>query len=318
MGVVRTPDGRFTGLPGYSFEPRYVEVETEGIEPVRMHYVDAGPGDGPVVLLLHGQPTWSYLYRKVIGVLAPSGVRCIAPDNIGYGRSDKLTESTDYTLPRHIDWILGLVIGLDLREITLVAQDWGGPFGFGVLARDPDRFARVLATNTILHTADAGLEGKLVWANHGVGESRVMLEEALVDYVLLYQRAPDIVPSFFLQAVGRNVPADVLAAYDAPFPDRTFKAGLRQTTALIPLTRNDPGAAICRESMEALQSFDRPFLTAYSDGDPATQGWESVFQERVPGAKGQPHTTIPGAGHFVQEDQGEELGRVIADFVLGG
>jgi haloalkane dehalogenase len=315
MGVLRTPDERFAGLPGYPFEPRYVQVQTEGIAPVRMHYVDAGPTSAPVVLLVHGQPTWSYLYRKVIGVLTGAGLRAIAPDNIGYGRSDKLTEPTDYTFSRHIDWLHSFVAGLDLRDVTLVVQDWGGPIGLSVLARDPDRFARVAATNTILHTCDPGLAGKLTWALHGVGDRRVMVEERLVDYVLFYQRAPDIVPSFFLNAVSGPLPADVLAAYDAPFPDRSYKAGLRQLTALVPLTRNDPGAAIGRATMAALEQWQRPFLTAYSDSDPATRGWENVFQERIPGAKGQAHTTITRAGHFVQEQQGEQLGRVIVKFV---
>ena len=315
MGVLRTPDERFVGLPGYPFEPHYVQVETEGIAPLRMHYVDAGPRDGPVVLLVHGQPTWSYLYRKVVRVLADAGLRAIAPDNIGFGRSDKLTESTDYTFRRFIDWLHSFVAGLDLRDVTLVVQDWGGPIGLSVLARDPDRFARVLATNTILHTADPGLADKLTWAHHGVGAGRVLLEEQLLDYVRFYQRAPEIWPSHFLMAVAGRLPADVLAAYDAPFPDRSYKAGLRQLTALIPLTRTDPGAAIGRDTMAALQRWQRPFLTAYSDGDPATRGWENVFRERIPGARGQDHTTLTGAGHFVQEQQGEALGRIIVSFV---
>jgi haloalkane dehalogenase len=315
MGVLRTPDERFAGLPDYPFEPRYVQVETDGIVPVRMHYVDAGPMDGPVVLLLHGQPTWSFLYRKVIGALTAAGLRAIAPDNIGFGRSDKLTERTDYTFGRHIDWLHSLVTGLDLRDVTLVVQDWGGPIGLSVLARDPDRFARVVATNTILHTGDPALAGKLAWANYGVGDGRVMLEERLLDYVLYFQRAPDIVPSLLLNTVSGPLPSNVLAAYDAPFPDRSYKAGLRQLTALVPLTRNDPGAAIGRATMAALERWERPFLTAYSDGDPSTRGWDAVFRERVPGAAGQDHTTITGAAHFVQEQQGEQLGDVIVGFV---
>jgi len=315
MSVLRTPDQRFAGLPGYPFEPRYVDVETEGIAPIRMHYAQAGPADGPVVLLVHGQPTWSYLYRKVIGVLADAGLRAIAPDHIGFGRFDKLTEPTDYTFARHVDWLHSFVMSLDLRDVTLVVQDWGGAIGLSALARDPDRFARVVATNTTLHTSDPALAGKLAWANHGVGDSRVTLEERLVDYVLFYQRSPDIFPSHFLNAVSGPLPAEVLAAYDAPFPDRSYKAGLRQLTSLIPLTRNDPGAAIGRATMAVLEQWQRPFLTAYSDGDPPTRGWEVVFQERVPGAAGQDHTTINGAGHFVQEQKGEELGRVIARFV---
>ena len=315
MSALRTPDERFSGLPGFAFEPHYVEVQARGIDPVRMHYVDAGPSDGPVVLLLHGQPTWSYLYRKVIGVLADSGLRAIAPDNIGFGRSDKLTERTDYTFQRHIDWLRSFVTRLDLRDVTLVAQDWGGPIGLSVLAREPDRFARVVATNTILHTGDPALAGQLNWAHHGVGEGRVMLEEALVDYLLFCVRSPDLVASSFVGAVSGPLPTDVLAAYDAPFPDPSYKAGLRAMTALLPLTRNDPGTAIGRATWAALEQWQKPFLTAYSDGDPATRGWERVFQERVPGAVGQAHTTIAGAGHFVQEQQGEQLGHVIATFI---
>lgn len=313
--VLRTPDERFDNLPGYPFAPNYVEVEARGVPAVRMHYVDAGPAGGPVVVLLHGQPTWSFMYRNVVRVLADSGMRVIAPDHIGYGRSDKLTDATAYTFRRHIDWVRGLVSGLDLREVTLVVQDWGGPIGLSVLAREADRFARVVATNTILHTCDPALAGRLTWAHHGVDDDRVMLQETLLDYVALYQRAPELNPSMFLDAVAGPLDADVLAAYDAPFPDSRYQAGLRQMTALIPLTRNDPGAAIGRETMAALAQWERPFLTAYSDADPPTRGWDKVFQEYVPGAQNQEHTTIAGAGHFIAEQKGEELAAVIAQFV---
>jgi haloalkane dehalogenase len=315
MGVLQTPDERFDGLPDYPFPPNYLDVESTGTPPVRMHYVDAGPADGSVVILLHGQPTWSFMYRKVIGVLTDSGLRVIAPDNIGFGRSDKLTEATDYTFSRHIDWMHSLVTGLDLREVTLVVQDWGGPIGLSVLARDPSRFARVVATNTILHTCDPALAGKTAWAHHGVDDSRVLLEETLLDYVTFYARSPDITPSFFLDAVAGPLGPDICAAYDAPFPDRSYKAGLRQLTALIPLTRNDPGAAIGRDTMAALRQWERPFLTAYSDGDPPTRGWDKVFQEHIPGAQNQNHTTISGAGHFIAEQKGEELGAVITELI---
>lgn len=314
--VLRTPDDRFAGLPGYEFEPHYVDVEAEGLTPVRMHYLDEGPADGTVALLLHGQPTWSYLYRTVVPVLTAAGVRVIAPDNIGYGRSDKPVRPTDYTFARHIAWTRSLVTRLDLRDVTLVAQDWGGPIGFSVLAAEPDRFVRVVAANTILHTADPALADRLTWAVHGVGESRVVLEESLVDYLLYTQRAPFLRPSDFVGAATTTPPApEVLAAYDAPYPTVEHTAGLRQMIALLPLTRNDVGARIGRRTMRALEEFDRPFVTAYSDGDPATRGWETVFQERVPGARGRRHVTIAGAGHFLQEDAGEELGRVVADVI---
>jgi len=266
-------------------------------------------------VLLHGQPTWSYLYRHVIAALSDAGLRVIAPDNIGFGRSDKLTDPTDYTFARHIDWIHGLIEALDLDAITLVVQDWGGPIGLSVLAREPDRFARVMATNTILHTCEPALAGKLAWAHHGIEDGRMLLQETLLDYVSFYQRAPDITPSVFLDAVAGPLNSAVLAGYDAPFPDRTYKAGLRQLTALIPLTRNDPGARIGAATMAALRQWEKPFLTAYSDDDPATRGWDSVFQERVPGARGQNHTTITGAGHFVQEQQGRRVADVIVEFV---
>ncbi|KQW43130.1 alpha/beta hydrolase [Nocardioides sp. Root1257] len=316
--MLRTPDERFVGLPGYDFEPHYVEVEAEGMPRLRMHHLDERPADGPVALLLHGQPTWSYLYRHVVPVLVAAGIRVVAPDNIGYGRSDKPAVATDYTFARHIEWTRSLVTQLDLRDITLVAQDWGGPIGFSVLAAEPDRFARVVAANTILHTADPDLAGRLDWAVHGVGESRVVIEEALVDYLLYTQRAPVLRPSDFVGAATTTPPAaDVLAAYDAPYPDPSYTAGLRQMIALLPLTRNDVGARIGRRTMRALEEFDRPFVTAYSDGDPATRGWDAVFQERVPGARGREHVTIAGAGHFLQEDAGEELGRVVAEVVTG-
>ena len=315
MQVLRTPDDRFDNLPGYPFEPNYVEVHTAGLAPLRMHYVDAGPRDAAVVLLLHGQPTWSYLYRHVITALAAAGLRVIAPDNIGFGRSDKPADPTDYTFARHVDWMHSLVTGLELSGVTLVVQDWGGPIGFSVLAREPARFSRVVATNTILHTCDPALAGQLSWAHHGIEGGRVVLQETLLDYVAYYQRAPDIIPSMFLQAVAGPLSADVLGAYDAPFPDRTFKSGLRQMIALIPLTRNDPGAAIGRTAMAALGQWHKPFLTAYSDGDPATRWWETVFQRHVPGARGQNHATITGAGHFVQEQRGDEVARLVATFV---
>ena len=316
MDVLRTPDHRFVDLPAFPFEPHYVEVVAEGLEPLRMHFVDEGPRVGPVALLLHGQPTWSYLYRHVIPVLVDSGVRVIAPDLIGYGRSDKPTFGPDYTFARHIEWVRSLVTGLDLRDITLVAQDWGGPIGLSVLAAEPDRFSRVVAANTILHTADPALADRLTWAVHGLGEGRVVLEESLVDYLLYTQRAPELVASLFVGgATTTELSTEVLAAYDAPFPDGSYTAGMRQMIALLPLTRNDVGARIGRRTMRALEAWDKPFVTAYSADDPATRGWETVFQERVPGAKGQPHVTIAGAGHFLQEDAGAELGQVVAELI---
>ncbi len=317
--VLRTPDDRFLDLPGFPFQPRYATVGADGLAPVRMHYVDEGPENGPIALLLHGQPTWSYLYRKVIPVLVERGIRVIAPDNIGFGRSDKPVQRTDHTLARHIAWTRSLVTGLDLRDVTLVAQDWGGPIGLSVLAAEPDRFAGVVAANTILHSADPAMAGQLTWALHGDGGSRVIVEATLLDYLLYTQRAPHLQASFFVGvATTRPVEPDALAAYDAPFPDEAHSAGLRHMTALLPLTPNDEGAQILRGTMSALEHFERPFVTCYSDGDPATRGWEKVFQERVPGAQGRRHSTIADAGHFLQEDAGEELGRFVVDVMTTG
>jgi haloalkane dehalogenase len=316
MDVVRTPAERFADLPGYPYPPCYVEVGSKKSGPLRMHYVEAGPPDADPVLLLHGQPTWSYLYRTVIDTVAAAGHWVIAPDLIGFGRSDKPTNRFDYSFRHHVDWMTRFVTALDLRRITLVVQDWGGPIGLAVLAADPDRFARVVVSNTMLHTSDPDLDGRTGWANHAVDDGRVVLQEALVDYVSFTARAPSLRASDFVAfATAGDVAADVLSAYDAPFPDESFQAAMRQFPSLIPLTRHDPGAAINRTTWAALGQFERPFLTAFSDGDDASAGWDAVFQERVPGAVGQRHTTIEGAGHFVQEDKGPELGAVIVRFL---
>ena len=311
--VLRTPEERFADLPGYPFDPHYATVAARGLPSVRMHYVDTGPADGEVVLLLHGQPTWSYLYRTVIPVLTAAGLRVIAPDHIGFGRSDKLVERTDYTLSRYIQWLGSLLSTLDLTGVTLVAQDWGGPIGLSALAADPGRFARVVVANTV-HTADPSLAGRLVWANHGLGDGRVVLEEALVDYLLFYYRAPDIAASFFLDAVAGPLPPGVLAAYAAPFPRRQLPGGGPAAHRAHAAHPQRPGCGHRPATWSALADFDRPFLTAYSDGDPATAGWAEVFQERVPGAGGQPHTVIPGPP-LPTEQRARSWAEVIADFV---
>ena len=309
--VKRTPDERFLGLPDYPFEPRYAEVG----EGLRMHYAEAGPGDGPVVLLLHGQPTWSYLYRHVVATLASRGIRAIAPDLIGYGKSDKPSSRFDYSLRAHISWLSSFVTSLDLREVTLVCQDWGGPIGLGVLAGSQERFARVVAANTVLHSGSPSLAGRLTWAVHGINDGRVVIQEDLLDYVLLSLRSPSFQASVLVDfATTSSLSPAELAAYDAPFPSEDHMAGLRQMSALIPLTRNDPGARINRATADVLGQWTKPFLTAYSDGDPATAGWAEVFQELVPGAQGQPHQVLSG-GHFLQEDSAAELAEVIRSFM---
>jgi haloalkane dehalogenase len=316
VDVMRSPDEQLRGLPGFPYEPHFVEVPDPRFPGLRIGYVDEGPvGEAPIVLL-HGQPTWSYVYRTVIAELVDRGFRVVAPDLVGYGRSDKPTDRTAYSLASHIAWMRAWFDVLQLRDVTLVCQDWGGPIGLGVLAAEPDRCARVVATNTILHTADPSLAGRLSWAVHGVeGEPRVVVQDMLLDYMLASQRYPWLPSQLVNAATVHAVPADVLAAYDAPFTDESATAGLRQMSVLIPVTRSDPGAVINRATTEALRQWTKPFLTAYSDQDVATAGWAEVFQELVPGARGQPHTTIANAGHFVQEDAGPELARTIAGFI---
>ncbi len=311
MQAVRTPDERFADLPGFPFTPRYATL-ADGL---RMHYVDEGPADAEVVLLLHGQPTWSYLYRTVVARLAEQGLRAVAPDLIGFGRSDKPFDRTAYSVQAHIDWLAQFVTAVGLSGLTLVVQDWGGPIGLGLLTAKPGLVQRVVAANTVLHTADPALAGRLEWACHAGPDGTVTVEQQLLDYQRLTQELTPFQPSLFVQgATESDVPEAVLAAYDAPFPDETFCAGPRQLPLLMGLTPMSACARVNVRTMEALARFDGPFLTAFSDGDPATRGWAEVLQAQVPGAAG---ITIGGAGHFLQEDRGTELADVVMRFVAG-
>jgi haloalkane dehalogenase len=312
MDVVRTPEDRFADLAGYPFSPRYATLEGG----VRMHYIDEGPPGAAPVLLLHGQPTWSYLYRTVIPVLTAAGLRAVAPDLIGFGRSDKPTDRTAYSLRAHTRWLSDLLTQLELTGLTLVVQDWGGPIGLGVLARSPHLFARVVAANTAMHTADASLAGALAWPCHSTPDGEVVVAQALLDYQRMTQELPTLQPSLFVQgATTSEVDESVLAAYDAPFPDESYCAGARQFPLLMGLTPGSAAARQNRRTLEALAGFEGPLLTAFSGGDPSTRGWAEVLQQAAPGATGQPHTLIEEAGHFLQEDKGPELGEIIARFV---
>lgn len=298
MKTLRTPDERFRDLPGYPFEPRYIEIPAGDGDRLRMHYVSEGPPHGDVVLMLHGEPSWSYLYRKMIPVLAGAGFRAVAPDLIGFGRSDKPIERSDYTYQRHVDWMKSFVTTLDLRGITLVCQDWGGLIGLRLVAEQPERFARVVVANTFLPTGDQALG------------------DAFFRWRDFSQNAPELPIGMILQtATVTDLPPDVLAAYDAPYPDESFKAGARQFPTLVPASPDDPASPANRAAWKALELWRKPFLCAFSDSDPITGGADKVFLERVPGTKDQPHTTIRGGGHFLQEDKGEELATLVADFV---
>lgn len=297
--ILRTPDERFQDLPGYAFEPHYVEIGDGDGGTLRVHHVDEGPADGEVVLLLHGEPSWSYLYRTMIPVLTGAGLRAVAPDLVGFGRSDKPSDRRDYTYRRHVDWLRDVVFdALDLTDITLVCQDWGGLLGLRLVAEQPHRFARVVAANTFLPTGDRPPG------------------DAFLDWQRFSQEVPELPIGFILQgATTTDLPDDVVAAYEAPFPDETYKEGARAFPALVPTSPDDPESAANREAWTALESFDKPFLTAFSDEDPVTRGADAHLQRRIPGAAGQPHTTIEGGGHFLQEDRGPELARVVVDLV---
>jgi haloalkane dehalogenase len=281
-----------------------------------MHYVDEGPRDGEVVLLLHGQPTWSFLYRIVIERLSALGLRAVAPDLIGFGRSDKPVERTAHTVRAHVGWLTDFVHATGLRGVTAVVQDWGGPFGLGVLAAEPERFRGAVAANTALHTADPELAGRLFWTCHANDDGSVTVEQTLLDYQRLTQEVVPFRPSLFLQgATVSELGTSVLAAYDAPFPSEAFCVGPRQLPLLMGLTPGSACARLNRRTLTALGRLDLPFLTAFSDGDPGTAGWAEVLQSHVPGAAGRGHVTLAGAGHFLQEDRGRELADVIARFV---
>lgn len=299
MEILRTPDDRFTDLPGYPFAPNYIEIRHSDGTPLRVHYLDEGPDDGPIALLMHGEPSWSYLYRKMIPVLTGAGVRCIAPDLVGFGRSDKPTERGDYTYANHVEWMrAALFDALDLRDVTLVGQDWGGLIGLRLVGEHPERFARVVAANTFLPTGDRAPG------------------EAFLNWQRFSQTVEDFAVGFIVSTgCVSDLPTEVVAAYDAPFPDDRHKAGARQFPMLVPTSPDDPAVPANRAAWDVLRRFDKPFLTAFSDRDPITAGGDAVFRREVPGCAGQPHTTIEGAGHFLQEDKGEELARVVADFV---
>lgn len=308
MDVLRTPDDRFANLVDYPFAPSYYDVDAVTGDPsagtLRMHVVDepaAEPSSGPeeTVLCLHGEPSWSYLYREMIPMFAAAGLRCVAPDLVGFGRSDKPASRTDYTYDRHVAWLGQLLFErLDLQNITLLCQDWGGLLGLRLVGEHPERFARVVAANTFLPTG----------------------ERPLSDAFYLWRDYSQQVEDF---AVGRIVDGGsagqlaeaVIAAYDAPFPSDAFKEGARQFPALVPDSVDAPGAAANRAAWAVLETFDRPFLTAFSDGDPVTAGSEKWMHRKIPGATGQSHVVIAGAGHFLQEDKGPQLAQVVINLI---
>lgn len=293
MEIYRTPQARFDDLPDYPFEPCYTDVEG-----LRVHHVESGPASADPVLMLHGEPTWSFLYRKMIPVIAAGGHRAIAPDLVGFGRSDKPVRIEDYSFARHVAWMADWLRSNELQNITLVAQDWGSLIGLRLVAEHPERFSRVVIANGFLPTGDAPppLAFKL-W-------------QAFARWSPLFPISA-IVRAGCKQGFGRKV----AAAYDAPFPVRRAKAGTRAFPRLVPTRPDDPSAEANRAAWEKLRRWDKPFLTAFATGDPIFGKLDKVLQQEIPGARHQPHCRIRGAGHFIQEDQGEELARVVLRFL---
>jgi haloalkane dehalogenase len=294
MELLRTPDERFAGLPGWSYDPHYADVTAEG-ETARMAYVDEGPRDGRPVLLLHGEPSWSYLYRSMIGPLTGAGLRAIAPDLIGFGRSDKPAAREDYTYARHMGWLTDLVVNhLGLTDAILFGQDWGGLLGLRLAAEQEARFGAIVASNTFLPTGDRPLgAGFEAWRAYS-------------------QQTPELhVGRIVDGGTGRALDPAEIAAYDAPFPDESYKSGARQFPLLVPDGPDDPAVPANRAAWAVLRRWEKPFVCAFGDSDPVTRGADKVLRELIPGAAGQPHVTLEGAAHFSQEDAGPRLAEVI-------
>lgn len=294
MEFLRTPDDRFANLPDFPYEPNYLDVNG-----LRMHYVDVGPRDAAeTVLMLHGEPSWSFLYRKMIPVFEREGFRAVAPDLIGFGRSDKPVNRSDYSYLFHMDTLHAFVEKLDLKNITLVCQDWGGLLGIRLACEAPDRFARIAAANTFLPTGD------------------IHPPDAFFQWRTFSQTVTEFPTGTILQRATMTVlTPEVEAAYDAPFPDETYKAGARAFPTLVPVEPTDPATEANRRAWEVLKRWEKPFLTAFSDSDPITRGGDAVFQKLIPGARNVAHTTIIGGGHFLQEDKGEEFAEVVTAFM---
>lgn len=298
-GILRTPDACFENLPGFEFAPNYVEIND-----YRMHYLDEGSGEA--VLMLHGEPTWSYLYRKMIPPLVEAGYRTIVPDLIGFGRSDKPAEIATHSYAFHVDNISRFLVALDLHDLTLVCQDWGSLIGLRVAAENPERFARIVLANGGLPTGDHGrTDAFMKW--RGAVEKMQASGYMPVGKIISRDPAnPDSEPKFG---------PDIMAAYEAPFPNGKYMAGPLAMPLLVPISPDNPATEANRAAWEVLKQWDKPFLTAFSDGDPITAGGEKVFRKLVPGAHHDQHVTIEGAYHFLQEDRGEEFATEIIRFM---
>lgn len=294
MKLLRTPDERFENLPDFPYQPHYFEIDG-----IRIHYIDEGPRDAEPILLMHGEPTWAYLYRRMIPILIKAGNRCVAPDLVGFGRSDKPTKITDHTYAKHVYWITELVKSIDLRNITLFCQDWGSLIGLRVAAENENRFKRIMLSNGALPTGDQKPNPAFVtWQKFSVEVPKLEISRLIQGSIR-----------------SRKLTDEELAAYDAPFPEDKYKAGPRILPSLVPTSKDDPAAPANRKAAEVFMAWNKPFLCAFGDNDPITKGGDRFYINNVPGAKGQKHTTVKDAGHFIQDEKGEEIAGLLAEFI---
>jgi len=293
--ILRTPDSRFAKLPDFPFAEHYHQITPE----LRLHYVDEGPADAPPVLMLHGEPTWSYLYRHMIGPVANAGLRALAPDLIGFGKSDKPAARKDYSFSGQVAWIRHWIEALDLRDITLVCQDWGSLIGLRLAAESPERFARILLSNGGLPEGTGAPRAFRIWRNFA-------------------RYSPWFPIGRIVQTGSKRTLSDAeIAAYEAPFPGSSYKAAARAYPSLVPVEPHIADVAENQRAWEVLEQWQKPFICCFSDGDPITRGADAQFLERVPGTKNQPHTTLHG-GHFIQEDDPQTFARLVIDAVSKG
>jgi len=297
MDLKRTPDERFRDLDGFPFAPHYAEVKADDGTKLRVHYVDAGPRAAAPIVLMHGNPSWSYLYRKILPRLVAHGHRVLAPDLVGLGRSDKPAAKGDYSLARHVDWMSQWLVAAGVEDATLFAQDWGGVIGFPVAVRHPERFTRLIAANTGLPTGQGASQALQDWLDYSDRATSLPVGQLIGSWVVNGLR----------EAEKR--------AYDAPFPDPSFQAAALSFPRLIPLQPENPGVPLMRETWQQLERWTKPFLTVFGDRDPISKGAERTFRERVPGAAGQPHVILSPAHHFLQEDQPEAIAEHVHGFV---
>ena len=296
--VLRTPDGRFESLPDFPFEAHYVEIGNKWGPSLRIHYLDEGSVDAPTVVMLHGEPTWSYQYRTLLPPILRAGYRVLAPDLIGFGRSDKPACTEDYTYELMVDWMGEWFDEVDPKRVTLIVHGWGGLIGLRVVANGMRRFARVIAMNT------------------GLPTGRQAMSAEFTTWQMMARNMPVLPVGHIINgACFVDLNPEVVAAYDAPFPAEEFKSGVRALSSLMPVKPDDPGAIENRTAWRSLRRFKKPFMTAFSYLDPMTGGTEEVFKTTVPGATGQPHTRLRQAGHFVTEDRPERLNKVIGKFL---